>query len=331
MSFVTHLVALLTGLAVTVGFHASAASSMEISDASRFVNKSGVPAFLLHGEIEEGDAAKLAMLLSPINGIETVIFISSDGGYVGEAFKISKVMRDHGNLRVNVVDKCISACATILFVSGRTAELLPGAHLGFHSCYDGQSRLVRPECNERIAQNAVGLGFPYGAVMMWTLDVPADEVQWVGYSFATCFGYYRRDGDAAGIEQDQPCVRGFLRSAATEWGPNYYEAELIADCDRQDSVRDFALCNQREITQMRGLADNLFEMLLSHTEEVKQRAVESEHGAWLEALNKDCTVPETVGELAEVEVASVVERCFADQLYKRISVLERQLGDAVAP
>lgn len=171
MSFMTHLLGLLTGFAVLVGLHTSAASSMEISDASQFVNKAGVPAFLLRGEIEEGDAESLDRLVSPIKGIETVIFLSSNGGNVDEAFKISKVMQDHGNLRVNVVDKCVSACATILFVSGRTAELLPGAHLGFHSCYDGQSLSVRPECNERIAQNAAELGFPHGAVTMWTRDV----------------------------------------------------------------------------------------------------------------------------------------------------------------
>lgn len=327
----TNLLGILTVLAVIVGLQTSAASCMEISDASQFVNKAGMPAFLLRGEIEEGDAAKLAKLIFPKKGVETVIFLSSNGGSVDEAFKISKVMQDHGNLRVNVVDKCISACATILFVSGRTAELLPGAHLGFHSCYDGQSRLVRPECNERIAQNAVELGFPHGAVTMWTRDVPADEVQWVGYSFASCFGYYRRDGDAAGIEQDQPCVRGFLRSAATEWGPNYYEAELVADCEKQEGVRDFALCRQRELTQVRGLLDHLYELLLSHTPEAEQAVVEAAHHSWLADFKQACSTPKTLEELADVEVASEVERCFADKLYARLVTVEKQLADATLP
>ncbi len=327
----THLLGLLTGIAVIVGLHTSAALSMEISDASQFVNKAGVPAFLLRGEIEEGDAEKLDRLVSPIKGIETVIFLSSNGGRVDEALKISKVMQDHGNLRVNVVDKCISACATILFVSGRTAELLPGAHLGFHSCHDGQSLETLPECNEKIAEHATMRGFPYGAVDMWTRDVPASEVHWVGYTFSSCFGYYRRDGDPVGVEQEQPCVRGMLRAAATQWGPNYYEAELIADCGKQEAVRDFALCSQRELTQVRGLIDHLYELLLSQTPEAEQSVFEVAQRKWLVDFRQACPIPKTVEELANVEVASEVERCFADQLYARLVTVEKQLADATSP
>lgn len=310
---------------------AGTAFSMEMSDASAYVKDRSVPAFLLVGPIVEGDAEKLSGLLAPTNGAETVLFVSSDGGSVDAAFELGEVIAEHGNVRLNVVDKCVSACATIIFPSSQTAELLPGAHLAFHSCYDGQSLAALPECDTKIAEYAANRGFPYGAVDMWTRDVPASEVHWVGYTFASCFGYYRREGDPVGVEQEQPCVRGMLRAAATEWGRNYYEAELIADCGRQEGVREFALCSQRELTQVRGLLDHLYELLLSHTPDAEQAAVEAAHRDWLADFMQACPTPKTVEELADVKIASEVERCFADQLYARLVVVEKQLANATAP
>lgn len=301
---------------------------MEITDARSFLSGSSQPAFLAQGIIEEGDAERLSGLLDATNGAETILFVSSDGGSVEAAFELADVISEHGNIRLNVVDRCASACATILFPSAHTSELLLNARLGFHSCHEGSTRQSLPECNDRIATSAVEQGFPYGAVMMWTQNVPADEIVWVRYPMARCYGYYRREGDPVPIEQEQPCVRGIMRSLSVPLGPNYYEALLIADCRDPAGNTEFILCRESELQGMMALAQALYEIALSYTPENEQIELEQQHMDWGEAMVATCSAEGVLEEILSDRVrAREPVRCLADQLFLRIYSLDGMVAD----
>lgn len=316
--------------ALGFSFYMSAtfAGALTFSDASQFLNDTGQPAFLAQGIIEQGDAEQLAALLDATKGTKTVLFVSSDGGNVEAAFQLAEVISEHGNIRLNVVNRCASACATIVIPAARTSELLLGARLGFHSCHMESTGQPRPECNERIAQLAVEHGFPYGAVMMWTQNVPADEIVWVRYPIARCYGYYRRDGDPVPIEQEQPCVRGIMRTMSVPLGPHYYEAVLISDCREPSGNTEFMLCREPELQGMAALLQRLYEIALSHMTEGEQLEMEHEQIEWAEGMIADCPADGLLEEiLADRERAREPVRCLADNLYERIGALDTLLNN----
>lgn len=298
-------------------------SAMDISDARGFLEDQNQPAFLLQGVIQSGDAERLADVLRGGKNIETIVIISSDGGNVDAAFDLAAVIEEHGDIRLIVADRCVSACATILFPAARTSELLPSARLGFHSCYEGSTRQSLPECNERIAERAVENGFPYGAVMMLTQNVPANEIVWIHYPMARCYGYYRRDGDPIPIEQKQPCVRGIMLSISLPLGPHYYEASLVADCRNLAGNTEFMLCRERELRGMLALTQQLYEIALSYTPEDEQSVLEQQQSNWATDMMASCPAEGVLEEiLSDRKRAREPVRCLADRLYERIDILD---------
>jgi hypothetical protein len=96
------------------------------------------------GPIEEGDAAKFAVL-PRFNKLE----LDSPGGLVGEALAIAAIMDARGGIRTVVKPgaSCASACAMALFVSGKTRIVYMGGRLGIHSCAMSEGTPA-PECNK---------------------------------------------------------------------------------------------------------------------------------------------------------------------------------------
>lgn len=78
------------------------------------------------------------------------------------------------------------------------------------------------------------------------------------------YGYFRREGDPIPIEQEQPCIRGIMRSMSVQLGPNYYEALLIADCRDPAGNTEFILCRERELQGMMALGISYTRCLRYH-------------------------------------------------------------------
>lgn len=83
----------------------------------------------LEGAIDFGITRDLAALLDRAAEV-SVIRLQSDGGRVAEARGLVKVIERHA-LDTAADGRCASACA-LVFLSGRTRHLEPGARLGFH-------------------------------------------------------------------------------------------------------------------------------------------------------------------------------------------------------
>ncbi len=297
--------------------------AMQITDARQFLKDQSQTAFLLQGNIEDGDAERLATLLEPTTGTEVLAFVSSDGGNIKAAFQLSDVIETHGNVKLYVIDRCSSSCASILFPSAKTSELMLGARLGFHSCFLGETREIVPDCNEAVAKMAVARGYPHGAIEMLTFGVAPDEMVWLKYPMLRCWGYYRQEGEDTPIEQRKPCVSGTLRTIVTPLGPYYYETLQATSCKQPSSNSEELLCKDAELSEMMLLAQELYEIVLSYTPEEDQLALEEKLLDWVNDLWSAC---EAKGELsfimADRELSRAPVRCMADQLYNRIAEMD---------
>jgi hypothetical protein len=142
--------------------------------------------FTVHasGPIEEGDAAKFAVLRK-FNTLE----LDSPGGLVGEALRMAVNMDTRGGIRTVVKSgsSCASACAMALFVSGETRVVYMGGRLGIHSCYmpDGTQF---PECNKAMAANATAHGVPWGVIEGFGNETKPSDMMWLGAEDAECWG-----------------------------------------------------------------------------------------------------------------------------------------------
>ena len=155
------------------------------------------PAIVGRGEIVAGDAARLRAVLTPkakhSYGYYTLV-LESPGGNVQAAFELSRVIdSQYVNTYVAPRGRCVSACAAIVFIAGREHVAVPGAYLGFHGCFNAQTRRVETLCNEAIAEHAVAHGTAYGAVMAFIEKIPSDEVVWISGREADCWGINRYD------------------------------------------------------------------------------------------------------------------------------------------
>ena len=155
----------------------------------------GEPAIRARGEIVPGDAARLKAVLTPkakhSYGYYTLV-LESLGGSVQAAFEVSRVIdAHHVNTYVAPGARCVSACAAIIFISGREHVAVPGSYLGFHGCFNAQTRGIETLCNEAIAEHAVAHGTAYGAVMAFIEKIPSDEIIWISDRESDCWGINR--------------------------------------------------------------------------------------------------------------------------------------------
>ena len=191
----------LTRLRVAIAF-IGAMNSLQFcksAEAMTFevVAMNGEPAIRGSGEILRGDAARLKSVLTSkakhSYGYYTLV-LESPGGSVQSAFEISKVIDAHYiNTYVAPGGRCVSACAAIVFIAGREHVAVPGAYLGFHGCFNAQTKSIETLCNEAIAEHATAHGTSYGAVMAFIEKVPFNEVVWIGGQESDCWGINRYD------------------------------------------------------------------------------------------------------------------------------------------
>lgn len=153
----------------------------------------GEPAIFATGIIEMDDARKLMPLMRTENrhseGYYAMV-LSSDGGSVAGALEISDLMgTDFFN--TYVLDKCASACASVIFLAGKEHIVAPSGLLGFHGCYNAQNFEIVAQCNEKMAVHIVHNGNAYGALMAFIRDVPAHEMLWLDKEQADCYAINR--------------------------------------------------------------------------------------------------------------------------------------------
>jgi hypothetical protein len=163
---------------------------------------------LASGAIEPGDAQMLATALNRAtrsrNGTKQLL-LDSPGGSVAESLAMADVM-DH--VRVSTVvpngAMCASACASIVFVSGKYRTIEKGGALVIHSCFDARNGRKVDFCDALISQHAEFEGVP-GAAMMALQEAAGTDAAFVmGGPGAACFGLTRAPGTAA--HRSAPCL-----------------------------------------------------------------------------------------------------------------------------
>lgn len=131
------------------------------------------------GEIADGDAQQLELLMSKAGRDEygnVRVYLDSVGGSVDEAMQIVRVFDRHEVTAVVPSGAaCLSACASVLFVSARIHFMEEGdGVLGFHTCRVAGVYPSAP-CNSAIGENAVHHGTGFGSLLRWMADRPRDE------------------------------------------------------------------------------------------------------------------------------------------------------------
>jgi hypothetical protein len=181
----------------TVCFHIGIAHSMTFVAVPN--DRTPEVALFAQGLIERGDAERFIAALPNATKDKdgnVVLFLESPGGSVIAALQMVAVMDDVGVTTVVGKDSyCASACAAVLWVSGKHRDVLDGGKLGFHSCYQTNGEaIVNPKddiCNDAIGQNAFLHGVDYGDVVMWASSYGPDDMAWMGreiacYELAIC-------------------------------------------------------------------------------------------------------------------------------------------------
>jgi hypothetical protein len=122
------------------------------------------------GPIQGGDAAKFddAAQSAERDQFGNIrLYLNSPGGSVAEAQKVVEVMdRYEVTAIVEDGDECISACASILFLSARIHLMGDKAELGFHACRVAGS-VASPACNEYLSNDTKYRGTDFGASAPW--------------------------------------------------------------------------------------------------------------------------------------------------------------------
>ena len=175
----------------------------------------GEKAVLALGEIQDGDDIQLDRILSktPRDQFGTKrIGLASLGGSVSAALKMVKIMDRHIVSTFVQNMKCASACASILYISGKYHWVVGGT-LGMHTCYNGLTREKNSLCNQAIADNALAHGTPQGNVMAPMSNTAAGDMIWFNADQAECYGLTR---NPPGVKTKYPesifgkCVDDFL-------------------------------------------------------------------------------------------------------------------------
>lgn len=89
----------------------------------------------LIGEINAGSVDSLMRSLSDVSAPKT-LYIDSQGGDVRAALRLANFVRDH-DIRVVVVGRCFSACASYVFSGARRKDAMPGSLIGIHGKRSG--------------------------------------------------------------------------------------------------------------------------------------------------------------------------------------------------
>jgi hypothetical protein len=183
----------------------------------RLLQSRGQRAILALGPINPGDAPRLAAALSLATRDKAgtkELLLDSPGGSVDEALAMAEIM-DRAGVRTVVPAgaMCGSACASVLFVSGKYRSIDKGGVLAIHSCYDALSGRQIESCNEQISAHAEYEGAS-GQAMMALQQAAGTHAAFVfDNAGATCFGLTRAPGARARHSAAAPCLEAALKGA----------------------------------------------------------------------------------------------------------------------
>ncbi|MCX7301279.1 MAG: hypothetical protein NTX73_13070 [Rhodobacterales bacterium] len=195
-----------------------------------FVSWHGQMVLRADGEIVQGDAARIGLLLpeTPLmpHGLP-VLLLYSGGGDVIEALLISEILDNFPTHTVVPSDaKCASACASIVFIAGALRTVEEGGYLGQHSC--SVNGLPNQECNDVLSRNALEHGVSYGSIAAFVTYVPPSEVAWFSRTDADCWGLTRYAFELeSGFTKFEPCVVDLLTGrfppAQSAWRVDFFK------------------------------------------------------------------------------------------------------------
>jgi hypothetical protein len=221
------------------------------------------------GPIEDGDAGRLEKVI-PLAGRDRYgnipLYLNSPGGSVKAAFELVAVMdREEFSAIVGSGARCASACASIIYVSGRFHQLVGTGLLGIHTCYvdKGQSGPPEPNsfCNEIVAQNAVEHGTSYGAVQMWQRDIGPDQMAWIG--------------------QEVACKYGLC-------GPPVFDDTVAVasyDCSAAKLPSEIAICSDKRLARHEASLAKLYSQTIRAMSPADKEAFRLEQRAWVKYRN----------------------------------------------
>jgi hypothetical protein len=175
----------------------------------------GQVAAVATGVIKDGDVRRLTVALNRAtrgrDGTK-LLLLSSPGGNVGQAAQMTMVMDQVGvSTIVPAGAMCGSACASILFVSGKYRTIEKGGILAIHSCSDGRTGRQMEFCNLLISAHAQHEGASGIAMMALQQTAGTHNLFVLGPDAAACFGFTRRVGGPA--KAAAPCIKTAMKQA----------------------------------------------------------------------------------------------------------------------
>ncbi len=199
----TAIIALVVvGLAFALGTLPAAAMRFQMLETG-----TGQRIVVATGEIRDGDARMLGWTLDQAtrdrNGMKELT-LDSPGGLVREAFSMAGLMDKVGVTTIVPAQAvCASACASVLFVSGKYRSIEKGGVLAIHSCYDDRSGQKMDDCNALISIHAQYEGSS-GLAMMALQEVAGTRTA-IGFDAkgAACFGLTKQPGAST---RTPPCI-----------------------------------------------------------------------------------------------------------------------------
>ena len=174
----------------------------------------GLRVVVASGEIKQADARRRVRALAEAgrdrHGTKR-LYLDSPGGAVSEAMKMAEVMKAEGvSAIVRKGAVCASACASVLFVSGRYRTVEEGGALAIHGCYNALSGRPATGCNAAISAHADSVGVSGLTMMVLQEAAGADAVLYFDAENAACFGLTLKPG-ARPSNGTPPCMAEALR------------------------------------------------------------------------------------------------------------------------
>lgn len=155
-------------LVITVIALAHPTSAMEFSTVRL---NDGTVAIRGSGEIVWGDHERLDRI-APRATVgeagERILLLDSTGGFVDAAIETAEIIDAHRFMTVVAWgDVCLSACGSVLFLSGDARLVLGDGRIGLHDChFKGASRAEITDCRRRLSLFAGEQGYPPD--LLWT-------------------------------------------------------------------------------------------------------------------------------------------------------------------
>ena len=175
----------------------------------------GQVAVVATGVIKSGDVRRLTVALNratPGRDGTKLLVLSSPGGDVGQAGQMSEIMDQVGvSTLVPAGAMCGSACASILFVSGKYRTIEKGGVLAIHSCSDARTGQQMEFCNLIISAHAQHEGASGIAMMALQQVAGTHNIFVLGPDAAACFGFTRKVGGP--VKATAPCIQAAMKQA----------------------------------------------------------------------------------------------------------------------